>query len=219
MSTVSTTLRRYRRTLWHIVLPALWVTASAIFINDNIIEITSVIGGSMAPTLSPDHDTTGRADFIAWKKRHASFTAKRGDVVFFRLPNRPEDTGVKRVIAVEGETVFLDPRRRPKNGNANGGPDVPESRSWDAWMGQATVPKGHIWVEGDNWRKSKDSNWYGPISRSLILGTAMAVVLPTDKFGSKPWEQFKSRTKVVQGHVDTRTDLELLAALGPHDPV
>ncbi|KAK5116532.1 hypothetical protein LTR85_009157 [Meristemomyces frigidus] len=219
MSTVLTSLRRYRRTLWHIALPSLWVTASAIFINDNIMEITSVTGDSMAPTLSPDQDTTGRSDYIAWNKWNANTSVKRGDVVFFGLPSRPEDTGVKRVIAVEGDTVLLDPRRRPKNGNANGGPDVPESKSWDAWMGRAKVPEGHVWVEGDNWRKSKDSNWYGPISRSLILGKAMAVVLPTEKFGSKPWEKFNTRTRVVRTQVDTRTDLELLDALGPNGTV
>ena len=26
------------------------------------------------------------------------------------------------------------------------------------------VPKGHLWVEGDNTRSSQDSNFYGPVS-------------------------------------------------------
>ncbi|KAK4541668.1 hypothetical protein LTR36_007812 [Oleoguttula mirabilis] len=217
------TLRRSRRTLWHIALPSLWVTASAISLNDNLVEITSVTGDSMSPTLSPDQDTTGRSDYIAWNKWDASGHVQRGDIVFFGLPNRPEDTGVKRVIGVEGDVVVLDARRRPKSGNGNangntnptaGSHDVPESKSWDAWSGRAKVPEGHVWVEGDNWRKSKDSNWYGPISRSLILGKAMAVVLPTEKFGAKPWEGFASGTTVVRERVDTRTDLEVLEAMG-----
>ena len=27
-----------------------------------------------------------------------------------------------------------------------------------------TIPRGHVWVEGDNERASQDSNFYGPVS-------------------------------------------------------
>jgi len=81
------------------------------------------------------------------------------------------------------------------------------------WKGRAVVPEGHVWVEGDNWRESRDSNWYGPISKSLILGKAKAVVLPVERFGMKPWEQYKSRTKVIPGEIPKKDDYEALQAM------
>lgn len=214
-------LRPGGRTLWYIIMPSLWIGGTTIFINDNVLEVGFVTGGSMEPTLSPDDNTTGRKDALLWKKWQANTNVRRGDVMLFGLPSRPEDTGVKRVIGVEGDTVLLDPRRRPKHARKDGGAteEVPEARSWDAWMGRAKVPEGHVWVEGDNWRASRDSNWYGPISKSLITGKAVAVVLPSKKFGSRPWEGFHSRTKVVSGKLDKRTDLEALEALGTNDPI
>ena len=32
-----------------------------------------------------------------------------------------------------------------------------------------------VWIEGDNWRKSLDSNDFGPISKGLIQGKAVKV--------------------------------------------
>ena len=110
---------------------------------------------------------------------------------------------------LEGDVVVLDPRRRPSR--ERDGADLPESRSWDMWpAGRARVPEGHVWVEGDNWRKSNDSNWYGPMSRSLITGRAVAVVGPWERFWERPWEGFKSRTRVMPGEgVKRRLDDDL----------
>ncbi|KAK5135666.1 hypothetical protein LTR08_004967 [Meristemomyces frigidus] len=215
MSTLLRQIYGYRRGLWYVVSGSLWGLGAAGFINDNFLEISAIVGPSMTPTLSPDVEATGACDHLAWNKWDACSNVRRGDVVLFGIPSRPEDTAVKRVIAVEGETVILNPNRRPRKGYTKNGPDVHESRSWDAWEGRAKVPPGHVWVEGDNWRKSKDSNWSGPISRSLILGKAVCVVRPVKRFGLRPWEQYKSRTKVLRAQIDTRSDVEALDAMGP----
>lgn len=91
-----------------------------------------------------------------------------------------------------------------------------------AWEGRAVVPKGHVWVEGDNWRKTVDSNNYGPISMSLVQGRAIAVLNPS-KFWTKPWEGFKSRTKVAStpGGMRDWTEglpIELAEIAGSHVP-
>ena len=111
-------------------------------------------------------------------------------------PSRPEALCVKRVVGVEGDVVHLDPRRRPRNKE---GPEPSEARAWDEWRGKAKVPEGHVWVEGDNWRESRDSNYYGPISKSLVTGRPVAILLPLSSFWTKPWTGFESRTKVVEG--------------------
>lgn len=72
---------------------------------------------------------------------------------------------------------------------------------WDAWGGRCVVPPGHIWVEGDNVSKSRDSNHYGPVSKSLIEGRAVAVVtIGSERFWTKPWEEgYRTRTRVLMG--------------------
>jgi len=68
---------------------------------------------------------------------------------------------VKRVVGVAGDKV------RPLPGYPGGDEPV-------------VVPFNHIWVEGDaNSRdKSVDSNWYGPISLNLVVGTAKVLLTP-----------------------------------------
>ncbi|EMC96387.1 hypothetical protein BAUCODRAFT_50487, partial [Baudoinia panamericana UAMH 10762] len=161
-----------------------------IFVHDNVVEITEIKGSSMAPTLSPDHHATGRCDRVLWQKWQANAHIQRGDVVYFHSPHMPDRLAVKRIIATEGDSVILDRRRRPQR--ERDGADIPESKAWDALMGKVkTVPEGHVWVEGDNWRSTWDSNHYGPISKNLIIGKAVAVVWPLDQFWTKPWEGFQ----------------------------
>lgn len=192
---------------------------TVIFINDNVVEVTGIQGSSMAPTLSPDYHETKKEDVVLWRKWNPTRNLQRGAVVHFDNPTLPENFAVKRVIALEGDTVILDRRRRP---TVNGAPDTPEAMAWDAWNGRAEVPPGHVWVEGDNLRSSKDSNYYGPISQSLINGRAISVVWPPSKFGATPWEGFKTRTKVIEGkEIRDWTEglpIELAEIAEPHRP-
>ncbi|KAI6840764.1 hypothetical protein KC332_g6272 [Hortaea werneckii] len=196
-----------------------WVFGTATFVVDNVVQCTSVTGGSMEPTLSPLDNTTGQKDYVLWNKWEIESKIRCGDIVLFSLPGRPDDHGTKRVIATEGDTVILDPRRRPKDEAS--GRDLPESTGWDMYMRRVEIPPGHVWVEGDNWRKTRDSNWYGPISKSLIQGKASAVVWPWDRSGSKPWESFKSKTKVIQGQPreERENEWRVLESMGPNKPV
>ena len=187
----------YRGALSAIVIGFFWGATGSIFINDNVVEYRFIEGESMAPTLSPKYKETGGGDWILLRKWNATKNLQRGDLVHFMNPHKPEALAVKRVIALEGDIVLLDPKRRP---SAKDGREPVAARAWDEWKGRAEVPQGHVWVEGDDWRKSNDSNWYGPISKSLIEGRALTMLRPLDKLGTKPWEEFKSRTKVLEGH-------------------
>lgn len=204
-------LPHYFRSARTIVMPSFWCLTTAVLINDKALEVVSVNGPSMHPSLSPTYHETGDRDYLLLRKWDPTRNLKRGDVVSFYTPHKPDTLGIKRVVGVEGDWVELDSRRRPENEGVGGGVDKAEV--WDL-MGQmhnqrgtgsdsnskrrVMVPPGHVWVEGDNWRMSKDSNAYGPISKSLINGKAVCVVLPFNRFGTKPWESFKGKTKVKQ---------------------
>ncbi|KAF1954397.1 LexA/Signal peptidase, partial [Byssothecium circinans] len=130
-----------------------------IFVRDHFVSLDTVIGSSMAPTLSPDAHETGRRDWIVIQRNTRNGQAiKRGDVVTLWKPHRPEEISIKRVIGVEGDVVF------PRRGYAV-----------DEGKGRVVVPRGHVWVEGDNWRKSYDSCDFGPVSLGLVDGRAVRV--------------------------------------------
>jgi inner membrane protease subunit 2 len=170
-----------------------------LFIRDNLLEFQHVRGSSMAPTLSPDAHETGREDYVIvrpyreFNTRGGSTQAgedtwgvKRGDVVTFWKPHKPGEMGIKRVVAIEGDTVYpmrgyaLDPESY--KGRLKGMPDGLSDHDEDSVaardggeVGKVVVPYGHVWIEGDNWRKSLDSNDFGPISKGLIQGKAVRV--------------------------------------------
>ena len=216
-------VRYFLSHLWHarrsIAVGTFWGVTGGIFIQDNVFKVVDIEGSSMAPTISPLYKDTEKKDWIIWKKWNATKNIQRGEVVHFMNPQKPEAFSVKRVIALEGDVVLLDKNRRPKPNEIGW---ERKAQAWDAWKGKAMVPQGHVWVEGDNWRKSHDSNYYGPISKSLITGRAVAVFWPPDRFWTEPWLGFKSKTKVIEGHGTTDwtegLPVELAEIRDPHMP-
>ncbi|CAN1845282.1 Mitochondrial inner membrane protease subunit 1 [Linum perenne] len=45
------------------------------------------------------------------------------------------------------------------------------------------VPKGHVWIQGDNVYASADSRYFGPVPYGLIQGRAFLRVWPIQDFG------------------------------------
>jgi signal peptidase I len=84
---------------------------------------------------------------------------KRGDLVTFESPLTPGRFVCKRLLGLPGDIVCVDPT----------GLKVSSSE-------HVIVPKGHIWLMGDNASLSRDSRDYGPVPLSLIRGTIWARV-------------------------------------------
>lgn len=187
------------------LVPFLSTTLALIALRDNVIDINTITGRSMQPTLSPNYHLTAEADWILFWKWQPTKGLQRGDVILFNNPRDPEKMAAKRVIALGGDTVLLNTRRRPDdvlNGRLS-----EDARRWDIQFqksqGRVVVPPNHVWVEGDNVaRHSSDSNAYGPISKALIIGKAIRVIKPLGQFWTRPWENGNGngrRTKVVPG--------------------
>ncbi|KAJ3201944.1 Thioredoxin-like 4A [Clydaea vesicula] len=75
---------------------------------------------------------------------------KRGDVVTCISPINPFRTIVKRLIAVAGDEIFIDPTNNLSE--------------------KIIIPKGHVWLQGDNYESSRDSRFFGPVSINLLQG-------------------------------------------------
>jgi inner membrane protease subunit 1 len=78
----------------------------------------------------------------------------RGDIIVTRSPTNPKQFICKRVLAVAGDTLML------YNGTLE------------------TIPRGYIWIEGDNEQNSIDSRTYGPIPMGLVRGRALLRIWP-----------------------------------------
>ncbi|OAG01269.1 LexA/Signal peptidase, partial [Paraphaeosphaeria sporulosa] len=155
---------------------------AAVFFRDHFYTIDSVNGSSMAPTLSPLAHETGAKDRIFIKRGFDRRDIQRGDVITFWKPHKQSEISIKRVVGVEGDTVY--PHRgyacNPEvvNGRRVEGWDGLGSREWalggdgEVELGKVVVPNGHVWVEGDNWRRSYDSCDFGPVSLGLVDGKA-----------------------------------------------
>ena len=109
---------------------------------------TLCIGPSMLPTF----DETG--DVVFYDVFHYKMRGKRyevGDVVIAVCPYDNTRTVCKRVRALEGQTIAVQH------------PLVPYPQV-------CTIPKGHVWLAGDNNMNSTDSRSYGPVPVGLLQG-------------------------------------------------
>ncbi|XP_019153982.1 PREDICTED: mitochondrial inner membrane protease subunit 1 [Ipomoea nil] len=121
-----------------------------------------VYGPSMLPTLN----LTGDVLLV----EHVSPLLGKvgpGDVVLVRATDNPRKTITKRIMGMEGDfvTYLAEPGRSDRSITVK-------------------VPKGHVWIQGDNIYASKDSRQLGPIPYGLILGKVFYRVWPPEGFGS-----------------------------------
>ncbi|KAG4306260.1 hypothetical protein PORY_000248 [Pneumocystis oryctolagi] len=163
-----------------------------IFVHDHCVSIGMVQGVSMQPTLNPDANGLWN-DWVLLKRwgihrQDGTLAIERGQVVMlsasfwcvlnihdelwcFNAQNnlRDENTSpvepktylAKRVLALEGDIVETRSR-------------VPT---------RIKVPKGYVWIEGDEGFRSRDSNTYGVIPTALIDAKITHIIWPWWRIG------------------------------------
>ncbi|XP_057451012.1 mitochondrial ATP-independent inner membrane protease subunit 1a isoform X2 [Lotus japonicus] len=130
------------------------------FTDNYLFSATHVYGPSMLPTLNLAGDVV-----LTERLSHRVGNLAHGDLVLVRSPVNPNRCLTKRIVAMEGDTVsYFDPLRA------------------DAAQ-VAVVPKGHVWIQGDNVYASHDSRHFGPVPYGLIQGKVFFRVWPLDSFG------------------------------------
>jgi signal peptidase I len=105
----------------------------------------------------------------------------RGDVIVFRYPDDPSRDFIKRCVAVEGQTLEIRDKVLYINDVPQKEPYVihsderiiPREISARDNFGPTVVPRGHIFMMGDNRDNSHDSRFWGPLPLNLIKGKAM----------------------------------------------
>lgn len=129
---------------------------------------------SMEPTLIPGDR------IIVNRLAYRSKVPARGDVVVFAFPKDPKRTFVKRVIALEGETVELKDNQVFVNGVLFKEPYL-KAGDYPPY-GPETVPKGKALVLGDNRRQSGDSREWGLLPKEDLIGKVWFLYYPFNRW-------------------------------------
>ena len=146
-----------------------------------LFRIVNVSGPSMLPTLQSNDRVLLTSYF---------YQPKQGDVVVITHTAKLQEPIIKRVIALENQTVDIDFETGTVyvDGQAldesayieNGITTQPSDYTYPL-----TVPPGHLFVLGDNRAVSNDSrsSAVGRIDERYVLGKAEFVVFPFSRFG------------------------------------
>jgi len=110
----------------------------------------------MLPTLADHGEYVIEDRFSLWL---FPGSLRRGELIVLQSPIEPGRSICKRIIGMPGDVICVDPT----------GKYAPSSE-------HVIIPKGHVWISGDNAAYSRDSRLYGPVSMSLIQGRLWARV-------------------------------------------
>ena len=102
-----------------------------------------------------------------------------GDIIVFPYPKDPQEKYIKRVIGLPGDVVRIANGTVYVNNQALVEPYIAArpnySGTWD-------VPQGQLFVLGDNRNESSDSHVWGFVSIDQVVGKALVIYWPFDKF-------------------------------------
>lgn len=133
--------------------------------------------------------------------RTLAYTPERGDIVVIYQEDEPTEPLIKRVIAVAGDTVRLDPEADTvelKKAGETAFSVLDESAYvnyplewgilWETDDGngqnnEAVIPQGYVFVLGDHRNNSSDSRMLGLFPVQDIVGEAVFCVTPFSRFG------------------------------------
>lgn len=146
---------------------------TALFIIHFIVRTFYIPSGSMIPTLQV-------RDFILVNEFIYRFKEpERGDIIVFKPPpeaHAGDKEFIKRVIGLPGDTISIEDGKVYVNGKPLEEPYVKFKP--DYYFAPRTVPRGHLFVMGDNRPSSADSHIWGFLPRENILGKASLIILP-----------------------------------------
>lgn len=176
----------------------------AIIIRAFLVQAFKIPSGSMIPTLQVgDHILVCkflygvRVPFT--DNRWPRFTVPhRGDVIVFIYPQDRTKDFIKRVVAVEGDTIEIRNKKLIVNGKELSekyiqhtsdrivpGDILPRDN-----MEQQTIPKGYLFAMGDNRDESHDSRFWGLVPVKDVKGEAFMIYYSDAKPESSPNSSF-----------------------------
>ena len=181
----------------------------ALVIRTFVVQAFKIPSGSMIPTLLiGDHILVNKFIYgikipFTEKKILMFNEPERGDVIVFKYPENPKKDFIKRVIAVEGETIEEKDKVVYVNGKVM---NEPYAHHYDRYLrpgghdprdtfGPVTVPADKVFVMGDNRDQSYDSRYWGFVDLHDIRGEAFIIYWSWD---TNDWVRFNRIGRLIQ---------------------
>ena len=196
-----------RRHLEETVRLLLFAVALSLIIRVSVAEAYHIEQSSMENTLFPGDTVLGNKFLYGVRIpftdiRLPSVREPRpGDIIVLDSPIEEGVRLVKRVVAVAGQTVeirdkqlFVDgvPQPLPGEGKYVDDRVLPGALSSRDNLAPAKVPRGRIFVMGDNRDVSLDSRGWGFLDRDLVQGRVMFVLYSWDDDPARPlWSRLR----------------------------
>ena len=130
----------------------------------------AVTTGSMQPTIAVDDCvvTIASAEYL------------RGDVIVFRDPVNPGQYLAKRIVGIGGDEVLIKSGLLHINGKPVDEPYLAEPMNYN--MSPFRVPRGQLFVLGDNRNASDDSfTWWRAVPLTEVRGRVVQIYLPFER--------------------------------------
>ncbi|GAB4286291.1 MAG: signal peptidase I [Coriobacteriia bacterium] len=170
----------FGRWLGELVLLVAIAFVLAMGIRTFVVQPYIIPTGSMIPTIEIGERV------LALKFTYRFEDPRPGDIVVLDDPTGTVPNIIKRVIAVEGQTVDINDGTVYVDGVAL---DEPYTYGAVTQPGDVPlpieVPEDHVWVMGDNRENSYDSRWFGPQPLTSLKGKAVYRMWPPSR-----WEAF-----------------------------
>lgn len=144
----------------------------AVVIRMFFFETFLVDGTSMFPTLQHNER------LVVNKAVYYFREPEQGEIIVFNYQPRPRRDFIKRVVAIEGETVEIKDGSLFVNDEILEEPYIENNTMRD--FGPVDIPEEHLFVLGDNRNNSMDSrdSEVGAVSFEQVRGKAMVVFWP-----------------------------------------
>ena len=187
-----TPLHSFSKVLRDWVFVVVLALGAALLVRVYVLQQFYISGPSMETTL------LGNNRVLVNKLSYRLHSIRRGDVVVFDRVTTSDgsvahDDLIKRVIALSRDTIEIKDCKVFVNNAVVDEPylnkeDVAQVSAADRCrvsdLAKQTIPKDKIFVMGDNRPESFDSRSFGPISKSLVVGRAFAIVWPLNRIAS-----------------------------------
>jgi signal peptidase I len=170
--------RSWGGAVWETVETVVIALALALLIRAFVVESFVVQGQSMEPTLQNGEH------LLVNKFIYRFETPKAGQIIVFHPPLPTTRDFIKRVIATPGEQVAMRTGVVYIDGVPQAESYLPASYRDTANYPPTLVPKGDVFVLGDNRRNSEDSRYFGFVPITSIRGQAIVIWWPPQDVGS-----------------------------------
>lgn len=162
-----------------------WLLHIGIAVVIGVLIVTFVVQRTLVHDISMQPTLVDGDNLIVEKLSVKLGGLKPGNIIVFYSPEEKKQL-IKRLIAVAGDKVEIKEGKVFVNGKALNESYLKEVETQPLGKPEysnLTVPKGYVYVLGDNRPKSMDSRILGPIEISRISGRAIFRFYPFSKFG------------------------------------